>query len=295
MVKNPPAMQETWIQSLVWEDPLEEGMRIPCSILHAWSIPWTEEPGRIQSMVLQRVGHDWATKLNWTYHSASHWIISAPRWENLCCTTSWNAFCGFTISVFSRTTRNQLLGCRAFQAGRCCWITQLCPTLCNPMGCSLPGSCAHGDSPGKNTGVGCHALLQGSFWSQGLNPVLPHCKQILYRLSHQGSPLNLEGVWFSRRDPSWSIFSSIYQELMVNKGIHVEVNANRSYLLEHQRCVPGTAYTYFHQIHQPCEADTVFTLQVRRRRVRELAWFSQSHKESWFKHWLLSQFVLAAI
>ena len=58
---------------------------------------------------------------------------------------------------------------------------------------------------------------------------------------------------------------------MVNEGIHVEVNANRSHLLEHQRCVPGAAYTYFHQIHQPCEADTVFTLQVRRWRVRELA------------------------
>ena len=46
-----------------------------------------------------------------------------------------------------------------------------------------------GDSPGKNTGVGCHALLQGIFPTQGLNPGLPHCRQILYRLSHQGSLL----------------------------------------------------------------------------------------------------------
>ena len=54
--------------------------------------------------------------------------------------------------------------------------------------CSAPGSSIHGDSPGKNTGVGCHALLQGIFPNQGSNPGLPHCRQILYPLSHQGSP-----------------------------------------------------------------------------------------------------------
>ena len=54
--------------------------------------------------------------------------------------------------------------------------------------CSSPGSSAHGDSPGKNNGVGCHAPLQGIFPTQGLNPGLLHCGQILYCLSHQGSP-----------------------------------------------------------------------------------------------------------
>ena len=68
-------------------------------------------------------------------------------------------------------------------------VAQSCPTLCNPMNCSPPGSSVHGDSPGKNTAVGCHALLQGIFPTQGLNPGLPHCRQILYHLSHQGSPL----------------------------------------------------------------------------------------------------------
>ena len=48
------------------------------------------------------------------------------------------------------------------------------------------------DSPGKNTGVGCHALLHGIFPTQGSNPGLPHCRQILYQLSHQGSPRILE-------------------------------------------------------------------------------------------------------
>jgi len=57
MVKNLPAMQETRIQSLGWENPLEKGMATYSSIL-AWRIPWTEQPGGLQSMGLQRVGHD---------------------------------------------------------------------------------------------------------------------------------------------------------------------------------------------------------------------------------------------
>ena len=60
MVKNPPAMQETWVRSLGWEDPLEKGMATHSSIL-AWRIPWTEKPGKLQSMELQRVEHDQAT------------------------------------------------------------------------------------------------------------------------------------------------------------------------------------------------------------------------------------------
>ena len=61
LVKNLPAMRETWVQSLGWEDPLEKGMTTHSSIL-AWRIPWTEEPGRLQSMGSQRVGHDRAVK-----------------------------------------------------------------------------------------------------------------------------------------------------------------------------------------------------------------------------------------
>ena len=55
-VKNLPAIQETQVQPLVWEDPLEEEIVTHSSIL-AWRIPQTEEPGRLQSMELQRIGH----------------------------------------------------------------------------------------------------------------------------------------------------------------------------------------------------------------------------------------------
>ena len=62
-------------------------------------------------------------------------------------------------------------------------VTQLCPTLCNPHGLYSPWN-----SPGQNTGVGSLSLLQGIFPTQGLNPGLPHCRQILYQLNHKGSP-----------------------------------------------------------------------------------------------------------
>ena len=65
-------------------------------------------------------------------------------------------------------------------------VAQSCPTLFGPMGCSPPGSSVHGDSPGKNIGVDCHALLQGIFPPQRSNPGFLYCRKILYHLSHQG-------------------------------------------------------------------------------------------------------------
>ena len=62
-------------------------------------------------------------------------------------------------------------------------VAQSCPSLCNLMDCSLPRSSVYGDSPGKNIGVGCRALLQGTFPTQGST----HCRWILYHLSHQRS------------------------------------------------------------------------------------------------------------
>ena len=63
MIKCLSTIQETWVQSLGWDDPLEKEMAIHSSTI-AWKFPWTEEPGRIQSMGSQRVGHDWATSLS---------------------------------------------------------------------------------------------------------------------------------------------------------------------------------------------------------------------------------------
>ena len=84
LVKNLPVVQETQDQSLGWEDPLQKEMATHSSIL-AWRIPWTEEPGRLQSMGLQRIGHNLVTKQQqqkqpFTYtqtHTQSHLAVRA--------------------------------------------------------------------------------------------------------------------------------------------------------------------------------------------------------------------------
>ena len=81
-LKRLPAMRETWVRSLGREDPLEKEMATYSSIL-AWRIPWTEEPGGLQSTGLQRVRHDWATSLHFT----SLWLffsIGLPWWLRIC-------------------------------------------------------------------------------------------------------------------------------------------------------------------------------------------------------------------
>ena len=75
-----------------------------------------------------------------------------------------------------------------------CLVAQSCPTLWDPIECSLPGTSVHSASTGNNTGVGHHALLQGIFPTQGSILGLPHCMRILYHLSHQESPRILEWV-----------------------------------------------------------------------------------------------------
>ena len=68
-----------------------------------------------------------------------------------------------------------------------CLVAQSCLTLCNPMDCGLPGSVVHGDSLGKNIGVGFLSPPPGIFPTQGSNPGFLHCRPILYHLSHQGT------------------------------------------------------------------------------------------------------------
>ena len=76
-----------------------------------------------------------------------------------------------------------------------CLVAQLCLLLCDPMDyCILPGSSVHGDSLGKNIWSGLPCPPPGNSPTQGLNPGLPHCRQILYHLSHQESPRILEWV-----------------------------------------------------------------------------------------------------
>ena len=146
LVKNLPAVWETWVWSLGWEDRLEKG-KAAHSIILAWRIPWT-----VWSMGSPRVGDNWETS-------------PSPRAEEdeedrETLESDYLEFeCARLLSGFSRV--------RFFATP---WTTAarlLCPW----------------DSPGKTTGVGGHALLQGTFPTQGLNPCLPrllHQRQILY-------------------------------------------------------------------------------------------------------------------
>ena len=102
-----------------------------------------------------------------------------------------------------------------------CLVTQLCLTLCNPMNCNPPGSFVRGDSLGKNTGMGCHALLQGIVPTQGSDPGLLHCRWVLYPLSHQGSPRILEWVVYpfcrgTSQPKNWTRISCIVGSFLIS-------------------------------------------------------------------------------
>ena len=93
MVKNPPAMLETWVRSLGWEDPLKEGVPTHSSIL-AWRIWWTENPGGLQFMESKGVRYDWAantTIINATTATSYLWFCSVAKW---CPTLCYPVDCG---------------------------------------------------------------------------------------------------------------------------------------------------------------------------------------------------------
>ena len=82
MGKNLPTIQETWVQFLSWEDPLEKGTATHSSTL-AWRIPWTEEPGRLQSVESQRVRHDRVTFVFTFTHIMTPGFPRGARGKNL--------------------------------------------------------------------------------------------------------------------------------------------------------------------------------------------------------------------
>ena len=136
----------------------------------------------------QRVVHDWATKQQQPIINLSCSIL--PCLSIIPFMRDCISLMCFHISILSKPNvlEDRIIPYSSLFFPPCmCLVAQLCPTLCDPLDCSPPGSSVNGDSPGKNTGVGCHALLQGIFPTQGLKLVLLHCRWMLYCLSHQGS------------------------------------------------------------------------------------------------------------
>ena len=112
-------------------------------------------------------------------------------------------------------------------------VAQLCPTL-RPHGLYSPW-----DSPGQNAGVGSLSLLQGTFPTQGSNPGLPHCRQILYQLSHKGSPRTLEWVAYpfssrSSQPRNWTrvsrIASRFFTDWPIREAWLEEIQKGKSHL-----------------------------------------------------------------
>ena len=91
----------------------------------------------------------------------------------------------------------------------CVLVVQSCPTLYDPRDCSPPGSSNYGDSPGKNTGVGSHSLLQGILPTQESNPGLLHCKWILY---HPLIPAPMKSRWETSLFLTWQKVRGIFSE-----------------------------------------------------------------------------------
>ena len=136
------------------------------STILAWRIPWTEKPGRLQSM-----GSQSQTRLKWlSTHTQQVMMLF------------WTILSTWCFQRHRRIIKKVKL-CPWYR-WRLCLVAQLCLTLCDLTDCNPPGSSVRGDSPGKNTGMGCHDLLQGIFPTQGLNQGLLHCRC----LSHKGSP-----------------------------------------------------------------------------------------------------------
>ena len=137
-------MQQTRVRSLGQEDPLEEEMATHSSIL-AWRIPWTEEPGRLQSMGLQKVGHDWMTSLL-TFKFFN-------RQRHYFCFVMW-----FVCYYFINVTYTYTHTCVHAE-----WFSHVWP-FCDLMECSPPDSLCPWQEldknfPDKNTRVGCRFIF----------------------------------------------------------------------------------------------------------------------------------------
>ena len=130
MVKNLPALQETRVWSLGGEDPLEKGMAAHSSIL-VWRIPWTEEPGRLQSMGSQRIGHGWVTNTGKLYFN----ILYLKNQVQLLCMSSRGWCLGrlnrpHGAGYWEPKERAEYVACRS-----CCSAAKSRLTRCDPVDC----------------------------------------------------------------------------------------------------------------------------------------------------------------
>ena len=133
-VEHLPAMQETWVPSLGQEDPLEEEMATHTDIL-AWKIPWTEKPGRVQSIGSQRIGNNWATSLSLS--PVIDGIFSTfSSFQSLSCVglfaTPWIAAHQASLSITNSRSSHKLMSIEPVMPSSHLILSSPSPPACNP-------------------------------------------------------------------------------------------------------------------------------------------------------------------
>ena len=114
-------------------------------------------------------------------------------WHFSLCVVPYIYICSQSFLGWNASTREGL-GTVVYSCDSCSLVTQLCLTVCDSMNCGLPGSSVHGILQARNTGVDSKSLFQGIFSTQGWNPGLLHCRQILYHLSHQEALITVNAL-----------------------------------------------------------------------------------------------------
>ena len=130
------------------------------------------------------------------------------------------------VKLYMQETNNKDTGQNMLKRYAVCLVFQLCPTLWDLMDYSPPGSSVHGDSSAKNTGVGCHALLQGIFPTQGSNPDLPQCRQILYHLSHHNKYKKCCLYLYQAKDLTYQKGTTMHKTFTTCKGTGKNMKEN---------------------------------------------------------------------
>ena len=163
LVKNRPEMQETWVWSLGREDPLEDGMAIHSSLL-SWRIPWTERSLAGYSPW----GHKESDTTEWLNQQSRHihWVM---RWRGM--TENTNCILCHHLSILVKWS---------------CSVVSDSFRLC---GLQPPRLLCPWDSPGKNTWVGCHFLLQGDLPNSGIEPGSPTLQADALPCEPPGKPI----------------------------------------------------------------------------------------------------------
>ena len=189
MVKNSPAMRRPGLDPWVGKISLEKGM-VTHSSIPAWRIP--VDRGAWQATVHGVTESDMTEQLSlycMTHIHKVQWlVVIVLSTYNVTCSvlsafSSLSSVCHLSLSACSHTLDTLIHGWPWICSWLNCLVAQLCPILCDPV---VLCPC---DFPGKNTGAGCHFLLQGVFLTQGSNPCLLHWQVDSLPLNHKGSPV----------------------------------------------------------------------------------------------------------